>query len=80
MVIKHTKEIEFRTSLPFIYLIIILDLKCWSKGLILISSTHVYIYTFFNFELYKDINRSIQRYKLVKNDKNNLGYLLDVIS
>ncbi len=34
------------------------------------SSAHVYIYTFFNFELYKDINRFIQRYKLVKNDKN----------
>ena len=72
MVIKCIKETESRTSLPFIYFNVILDLKRWSNGLILISSTHVYVYTFFNFELYKNIDRFIQKYKLVKKDRNFL--------
>jgi len=41
MVIKHTKETEFQTSLPFIYVYIILDPKWRSNGLISITSTSV---------------------------------------
>jgi len=59
MVIKHTKDAEFRISLPFIYFNIILDPKWRLNGLIFFTYISVLSLYFFQF-----------RYKLAKIDKN----------